>query len=166
MAGASSWSPGWPALLPLAGFTVTFTLGVFVWSLRGNTALQRSCAALNIAVALWNLDVFLLFVLRDGHLAQTSLGMGPQDAESQFHGGSRTAAHYGCLWVAFGRGFGQVNETLRQVRVFHLFHLCSQLCDRAQSSQALLSIATMTLKMLGDQGTEQLALFGSQRFCI
>jgi signal transduction histidine kinase len=69
MAGANGWSPGWPALLPLAGFTVTLALGIFVWSRRGNTALQRSCAALNIAVALWNLDVFLLFTLRDGEIA-------------------------------------------------------------------------------------------------
>ena len=35
----------------------------------GNAALQRSFAALNFAVALWNLDVFLLFTLRDGELA-------------------------------------------------------------------------------------------------
>jgi signal transduction histidine kinase len=69
MTGASGWSPGWPALLPLAGFAVTLALGIFVWSRRGKTALQRSCAALNLAVALWNLDVFLLFALRDGELA-------------------------------------------------------------------------------------------------
>ena len=69
MPGASGWSPGWPALLPLAGFAFTFALGIFVWSRRGNAALQRSFAAFNIAVALWNLDVFLLFTLRDGALA-------------------------------------------------------------------------------------------------
>jgi len=69
MTGANGWSPGWPALFPLAGFAVTLALGVFVWSRRGNTALQRSCAAMNIAVALWNLDVFLLFALQDGEIA-------------------------------------------------------------------------------------------------
>lgn len=69
MTGASGWSPGWPALLPLAGFVFTFGLGIFVWSRRGNAALQRSFAAFNIAVALWNLDVFLLFALRDGEVA-------------------------------------------------------------------------------------------------
>ena len=69
MPGASGWSPGWPALLPLAGFAVTLALGIFVWSRRGNVALQRSCAALNVAVAIWNLDVFLLFGLRDGATA-------------------------------------------------------------------------------------------------
>ncbi len=69
MTGASGWSPGWPALLPLAGFAFALSLGIFVWSRRGNTALQRSCAALNIAVAVWNLDVFLLFTLSDGATA-------------------------------------------------------------------------------------------------
>jgi len=69
MTGMSGWSPGWPALLPLAGFVFTLALGIFVWSRRGNAALQRSFAAFNIAVALWNLDVFLLFTLRDGELA-------------------------------------------------------------------------------------------------
>jgi signal transduction histidine kinase len=69
MAAASVWSPGWPALLPLAGFALTLTLGLFVWSRRGRAALQRSFAAFNLAVALWNLDVFLLFVLRDGDTA-------------------------------------------------------------------------------------------------
>jgi signal transduction histidine kinase len=69
MTGAGGWSFGWPALLPLAGFAFTLALGVFVWSRRGNAALQRSFAALNIAVALWNLDVFLLFTLRDGEIA-------------------------------------------------------------------------------------------------
>ena len=69
MTGASCWSPGWPALLPLAGFAFTLALGIFVWSRRGNAALQRSFAALNIAVALWNLDVFLLFTIRDGEIA-------------------------------------------------------------------------------------------------
>jgi len=69
MTGAGGWSSGWPALLPLAGFVFTLSLGIFVWSRRGNAALQRSFAALNIAVALWNLDVFLLFTLRDGELA-------------------------------------------------------------------------------------------------
>ena len=69
MTGAGGWSSGWPALLPLAGFAFTLALGIFVWSRRGNAALQRSFAALNIAVALWNLDVFLLFTLRDGELA-------------------------------------------------------------------------------------------------
>jgi signal transduction histidine kinase len=69
MPGASGWSPGWPALLPLAGFAVTLGLGIFVWSRRGNVALQRSCAALNVAVAVWNLGVFLLFALRDGAAA-------------------------------------------------------------------------------------------------
>jgi len=69
MTGAGGWSFGWPALFPLAGFAFTFTLGIFVWSRRGNAALQRSFAAFNIAVALWNLDVFLLFTLRDGEVA-------------------------------------------------------------------------------------------------
>jgi signal transduction histidine kinase len=69
MTGASGWSFGWPALLPLAGFALTLALGIFVWSRRGNAALQRSFAAFNIAVALWNLDVFLLFTLRDGEIA-------------------------------------------------------------------------------------------------
>ena len=69
MTGAGGWSFGWPALLPLAGFAFTLALGVFVWSRRGNAALQRSLAAFNIAVALWNLDVFLLFTLRDGQIA-------------------------------------------------------------------------------------------------
>ena len=69
MTGASDWSFGWPALLPLAGFSLTLGLGLFVWSRRGNAALQRSFAAFNIAVALWNLDVFLLFTLRDGQVA-------------------------------------------------------------------------------------------------
>jgi len=69
MTGAGGWSSGWPALLPLAGFAFTLALGIFVWSRRGNAALQRSFAALNIAVALWNLDVFLLFTLQDGELA-------------------------------------------------------------------------------------------------
>jgi len=69
MTAAYGWSLGWPALLPLAGFTLTLALGIFVWSRRGNVALQRSFAAVNVAVALWNLDVFLLFTLRDGTLA-------------------------------------------------------------------------------------------------
>jgi len=69
MTGTSGWSPGWPALLPLAGFVFTLALGIFVWSRRGNAALQRSFAAFNIAVSLWNLDVFLLFTLRDGEIA-------------------------------------------------------------------------------------------------
>ncbi len=69
MTGVSGWSLGWPALLPLAGFAFTLALGMFVWSRRGNAALQRSFAAFNIAVALWNLDVFLLFTLRDGEVA-------------------------------------------------------------------------------------------------
>ena len=69
MTGAGGWSFGWPALLPLAGFAFTLALGIFVWSRRGNAALQRSFAAFNIAVALWNLDVFLLFTLRDGEIA-------------------------------------------------------------------------------------------------
>jgi len=69
MTGAGVWSFGWPALLPLAGFALTLPLGIFVWSSRGNAALQRSFAAFNIATALWNLDVFLLFTLQDGALA-------------------------------------------------------------------------------------------------
>jgi len=69
MTGAGGWSFGWPALLPLAGFVFTLALGIFVWSRRGNAALQRSFAAFNIAVALWNLDVFLLFTIRDGEVA-------------------------------------------------------------------------------------------------
>ncbi len=60
------WSFGWPALLPLAGFLLTLALGVFAWCRRGNAPLQRSFAALNLAAAAWNLDVFLLFTLRDG----------------------------------------------------------------------------------------------------
>ncbi|MHB8836003.1 MAG: ATP-binding protein [Candidatus Methylomirabilia bacterium] len=69
MTAAGGWSFGWPALLPLAGFAFTLGLGIFVWSRRGNAPLQRSFAAFNIAVALWNLDVFLLFTLRDGAVA-------------------------------------------------------------------------------------------------
>jgi signal transduction histidine kinase len=69
MSGASGWSFGWPALLPLAGFVFTLGLGIFVWSRRGNAALQRSFAAFNIAVAFWNLDVFLLFTIQDGEVA-------------------------------------------------------------------------------------------------
>ncbi len=69
MTVAGGWAFGWPALLPLAGFVFTLALGIFVWSRRGNAALQRSFAAFNIAVALWNLDVFLLFTLRDGAIA-------------------------------------------------------------------------------------------------
>jgi signal transduction histidine kinase len=65
MPAASALAPGWPALLPLAGFALTLALGIFVWSRRGHAALQLSCAALNVAVAVWNLDVFLLFTLRD-----------------------------------------------------------------------------------------------------
>jgi len=69
MTGGSGWVFAWPALLPLAGFVFTLALGIFVWSRRGNAALQRSFAAFNIAVALWNLDVFLLFTIRDGQIA-------------------------------------------------------------------------------------------------
>ena len=63
------WSFGWPALLPLAGFLLTLALGVFAWCRRGNAPLQRSFAALNLVAAAWNLDVLLLFALRDGALA-------------------------------------------------------------------------------------------------
>jgi K+-sensing histidine kinase KdpD len=69
MSAADGWSPGWPALVPLAGFALTLALGIFVFSRRGNVALQRPLAAVNVAVALWNLDVFLLFALADGGLA-------------------------------------------------------------------------------------------------
>ncbi len=62
-------SAGWPALLPLSGFALTLALGIFVWSRRGHAALQRSFAALNLAVALWNLDVLLLFAVPDGETA-------------------------------------------------------------------------------------------------
>ena len=81
MTGASGWSFGWPALLPLAGFAFTLGLGIFVWSRRGNAALQRSFAALNIAVALWNLDVFLLFTLRDGEIAGLLGNLAPRERE-------------------------------------------------------------------------------------
>lgn len=69
MTAVGDWAFEWPALLPLAGFVFTLALGIFVWSRRGNAALQRSFAAFNIAVALWNLDVFLLFTLRSGEIA-------------------------------------------------------------------------------------------------
>ncbi|HWR97457.1 MAG TPA: histidine kinase N-terminal 7TM domain-containing protein, partial [Candidatus Methanoperedens sp.] len=67
---ASGWSPGWPALLPLAGFVVTLALGALLWGRRGAAALPRSLAALNLAVALWNLDVLLLFAAPDGRTAE------------------------------------------------------------------------------------------------
>lgn len=69
MTAESGWSPGWPALLPLAGFACSLGLGAFVWSRRGRSALKRSLTAVNVAVALWNLDVFLLFALSDGQIA-------------------------------------------------------------------------------------------------
>jgi signal transduction histidine kinase len=56
----------WPALLPLAGFALTLALCVLVAGRPGNAALRRSFVAVNLAVAVWNVDVFLLFSLRDG----------------------------------------------------------------------------------------------------
>src|SRR5512139_1246952 len=70
MPAASGWSFGWPALFPLAGFVVTLALGALVLARRGGTALPRSLAALNLAVALWNLDVLLLFTAPDGETAE------------------------------------------------------------------------------------------------
>lgn len=64
-AGREVWAVGALALVPLAGFLSTLALGAFVWSRAGRPGLRRSFAALNLAVALWNLDVFLLFTLRD-----------------------------------------------------------------------------------------------------
>jgi len=69
MPAASGWSPGWPALFPLAGFVLTLALGALVWARRGGAALPRSLAALNLGVALWNLDVLLLFTAPDGETA-------------------------------------------------------------------------------------------------
>jgi signal transduction histidine kinase len=69
MPAASGWSPGWPALLPLAGFVVTLALAALVWARRGEAALPRSLAALNLGVALWNLDVLLLFAAPDAGTA-------------------------------------------------------------------------------------------------
>lgn len=65
----TGWSIDLPALLPLAGFGLTLALGILVWGRRRNARLQRSFAVLNLAVACWNLDVFLLFSLADGGLA-------------------------------------------------------------------------------------------------
>ncbi|HEY6000095.1 MAG TPA: ATP-binding protein [bacterium] len=70
MPAASGWSPGWPALLPLAGLVATLPLGFLVPARRGGAALARSFAALNAAVALWNLDVLLLFAAPDGETAE------------------------------------------------------------------------------------------------
>ena len=70
MPAASGWSPGWPALFPLAGLVVTLALGALVRARQGGAALPRSLAALNLAVALWNLDVLLLFTAPDGETAE------------------------------------------------------------------------------------------------
>jgi signal transduction histidine kinase len=70
MPAASGWSPGWPALLPLAGFVVTLALAALVLGRRGGAALTRSLAALNLGVALWNLDVLLLFAAPDAATAE------------------------------------------------------------------------------------------------
>jgi signal transduction histidine kinase len=55
--------------MPLTGFVLTLALGLLVWGRRGAAALPRSLAALNVAVALWNLDVLLLFAAPDGETA-------------------------------------------------------------------------------------------------
>lgn len=59
------------AWLPLAGFTLTLALALFVLSRRCRSRIHLSFAALNGAAALWNLDVFLLFTLQDRDLAGT-----------------------------------------------------------------------------------------------
>jgi two-component sensor histidine kinase len=57
------------AWLPLAGFVLTLALALFVLSRRKRSLVHRSFAALNVAAALWNLDVFLLFTLQDAETA-------------------------------------------------------------------------------------------------
>jgi signal transduction histidine kinase len=63
------WQFTTQAWLPLAGFFLTLALGVFVWSRKWDSLLHQTFAVLNVAAALWNLDVFLLFTLQNGDLA-------------------------------------------------------------------------------------------------
>ena len=63
------WQFTTQAWLPLIGFFLTLALGVFVWSRKWDSLLHQTFAVLNVAAALWNLDVFLLFTLRSGDLA-------------------------------------------------------------------------------------------------
>jgi signal transduction histidine kinase len=57
------------AWLPLSGFFLTLGLGLYIWSRNRSALLNRSFALLNVAAALWNLDVFLLFTVQDAELA-------------------------------------------------------------------------------------------------
>jgi signal transduction histidine kinase len=57
------------AWLPLAGFVLTLALGLYIWSRRKRALLNQSFAALNVAAAFWNLDIFLLFTVRDIEVA-------------------------------------------------------------------------------------------------
>ncbi len=57
------------AWLPLSGFVLTLALGLFVWSRNWGSLLHQTFAVLNVAAALWHLDVFLLFTLGSGDLA-------------------------------------------------------------------------------------------------
>ena len=57
------------AWLPLVGFFLTLGLGLYIWSRNRSALLNRSFALLNVAAALWNLDVFLLFTVQDAGLA-------------------------------------------------------------------------------------------------
>ena len=57
------------AWLPLAGFVLTLGLGLYVWHRKRTALLNQSFALLNVAAALWNLDVFLLFTIQDAAVA-------------------------------------------------------------------------------------------------
>lgn len=57
------------AWLPLAGFLLTLLLGAYVLLQNPWSRLHRIFALLNVAAALWNLDVFLLFTIQDGEIA-------------------------------------------------------------------------------------------------
>lgn len=63
------WMPTAQAWLPLAGFVLTLGLAIFVIRRRPRSPVHRAFAALNVAAALWNLDVFLLFTLQDRGMA-------------------------------------------------------------------------------------------------
>jgi signal transduction histidine kinase len=57
------------AWLPLAGFVLTLGLGLYVWHRRRAALVNQSFALLNVAAALWNLDVFFLFTIQDAAVA-------------------------------------------------------------------------------------------------
>jgi len=57
------------AWLPLAGFVLTLGLGLYVWHRKRTALLNQSFALLNVAAALWNLDVFFLFTIQDEAVA-------------------------------------------------------------------------------------------------